>query len=114
MDIDPREFNLHKLGYSIREVLALGIGSRATVYHWIRAGELRVAHYGRKTVILAADLAKLLRKLRDEGLPSRPLKPSELAKRMARQNELTPPPPPPRPLSKLKASLGRRKVEERV
>jgi len=48
----------------------LGV-SRARLYQSVRVGELKVCHFGSRSLILAADLTQFLLKLRDQGIPSR-------------------------------------------
>jgi hypothetical protein len=82
--IDPREYNLFKAAYSVPEFMALTDASRATTYQWVRAGLLPLAHFGRRTVILAPAIARLLRIMQTEGLPSRPETPEERTRRLAK------------------------------
>jgi hypothetical protein len=85
MDIDPREFNLHKIAYSPNEVMALTGVSRTSFYAWVRNGELPLAHFGTRSLVLAPDLARLLQQMRSHGVRSRPETPEELARRLARE-----------------------------
>jgi hypothetical protein len=58
--IDPRTYGLIKASYSINEVLdVLSIG-RTSLYYAIKRGDLRPAKLGKKTLLLASDLAKFL------------------------------------------------------
>jgi hypothetical protein len=113
---DPKAWGLNKLGYSVNEVLASGLGSRASLYHWIRTGDLRVVHYGRKTLVLAVDLARLLRKLRTEGLAGRPEKPYERARRLMKEQEAAsnPLPQPPSRAERLRRPAGEREASRKA
>lgn len=54
-----------RLAYSIPEAAAASSLSRATLYRLAEAGELRMIRIGRRTVIPASDLARLI-----EGVPA--------------------------------------------
>ncbi len=54
-----------KLAYTIAEVVEAGGGSRTVVYEAINAGTLKAKKRGKRTVILAADLAQSLESLPD-------------------------------------------------
>ena len=61
--IDPRAYGLIKASYSINEALdVLSIG-RTSLYYAIKRGDLRPAKLGKKTLLLANDLAKFLSNL---------------------------------------------------
>ena len=63
---------MQKLAYSIREVVEAGGGSRTVVYQAINAGTLKARKRGKRTIILAADLAQYLEALPDflsQGAP---------------------------------------------
>jgi excisionase family DNA binding protein len=62
--VPPQDFNLQKAAYRVGETLdILGIG-RTTFYELIAAKRLRVVKCGKRTLILAGDLAKFLDSLR--------------------------------------------------
>jgi len=69
--VDPALFGLNKVAYSPREVMELLGVSRARLYHSVSAGELKVCHFGSRSLILAGDLAQFLLTLRAKGIPSR-------------------------------------------
>ncbi len=54
-----------KLAYTIAEAVDQGAGSRTVVYEAINAGTLRAKKRGKRTVILATDLAQYLEALPD-------------------------------------------------
>ncbi len=54
-----------KLAYTIAEAVDQGAGSRTVVYEAINAGTLKAKKRGKRTVILAADLAGYLESLPD-------------------------------------------------
>ena len=56
---------MEKMAYSIREVTENGGGSRTVVYEAIKSGALKAKKRGKRTVILAADLAQYLESLPD-------------------------------------------------
>ena len=59
----------HKLAYTIAEAVETGAGSRTKIYEAINAGTLKAKKRGKRTVILAADLAQYFESLPD--FPSR-------------------------------------------
>jgi hypothetical protein len=58
---------MEKLAFTIPEAVEAGAGSRTVVYEAINAGTLKAKKRGKRTVILAADLAQYL-----ESLPAFP------------------------------------------
>ncbi len=56
---------MEKLAFTIPEVVEAGGGSRTVVYEAINAGTLRAKKRGKRTIILAADLAQYLESLPD-------------------------------------------------
>ena len=52
-----------KLAYTIPEAVEAGAGGRTKIYEAINAGTLRAKKRGKRTVILAADLAQYLESL---------------------------------------------------
>ncbi len=56
---------MEKLAYTIAEAVDQGAGSRTVVYEAINAGTLKAKKRGKRTVILAADLAGYLESLPD-------------------------------------------------
>jgi len=58
--MQPEFATIHKLAYTIHEaVAATGIG-RSTLYFHLKTGSLRPTKIGRRTVILADELARWL------------------------------------------------------
>jgi hypothetical protein len=66
--IDPRAFGLTKPAYSVNETLGLLPLGRSSFYEAIKNKRLKVAKFGKKTIILAPDLAAFL-----ADLPKGPL-----------------------------------------
>ena len=63
-DRNPRAFGLFKAAYTVEEVLdVLSIG-RTSLYKLVDAGHLHPVKLGKKTLILADDLARFLIRLR--------------------------------------------------
>ncbi len=56
---------MEKLAYTIEEAVAAGAGGRTKIYQAIKARELKARKRGKRTVILAADLAQYLESLPD-------------------------------------------------
>ncbi len=56
---------MEKLAYTIAEAVDQGAGSRTVVYESINNGTLRAKKRGKRTIILATDLAEYL-----EALPA--------------------------------------------
>ncbi len=54
-----------KLAYTIKDLVAGGIGSRSTIYQAIATKKLRARKRGRSTIILPPDLAEYLESLPD-------------------------------------------------
>ncbi len=54
-----------KLAYTIDEAGDAGAGGRTKIYEAIKAGELKARKRGKRTIILAADLAQYLESLPD-------------------------------------------------
>ena len=75
--LDPIIFGLRKAAYTPAEVMELIGISRAPFYRLVKDGEIPIARHGTRTLVLAIDLARLLLKMRNEGLPSRPKRPGE-------------------------------------
>jgi excisionase family DNA binding protein len=78
--IDPIGFGLRKAAYTPAEAMELIGISRAPFYRFVKEGEIKLARHGTRTLVLAADLVRLLIKMREEGLPSRPKRPGEPAR----------------------------------
>src|SRR5436190_19505536 len=57
---DPRDFNLHKVAYSINDLLEIGPDKRTNLYAAIKAGKLRVHKHGKNTITFAPDYAAYL------------------------------------------------------
>ncbi len=55
----------HKLAYTITEAVEAGAGSRTMIYEAIKSGALKARKRGKRTIILAADLAQYLESLPD-------------------------------------------------
>lgn len=63
--IDPRQLNLTKAAYSVREAIEItGIG-QTSIYRAVETGKLRRTKSGKKTLFLAYDLAAFLIALRE-------------------------------------------------
>ena len=56
---------MEKHAFTIAEAVEAGAGSRTVVYEAINAGTLRAKKRGKRTIILAADLAQYLESLPD-------------------------------------------------
>ena len=54
-----------KLAYSIAEAVEAGAGGRTAIYEAIKSGALKARKRGKRTVILAPDLAQYLENLPD-------------------------------------------------
>ena len=54
---------MEKLAYTIAEAVDQGAGSRTVVYEAINAGKLRAKKRGKRTIILATDLAEYFKAL---------------------------------------------------
>ena len=54
-----------KLAYTIDEAVDAGAGGRTRIYEAIKAGKLKARKRGKRTIILAADLAQYLESLPD-------------------------------------------------
>jgi hypothetical protein len=80
VEINPAAIGLRKVAYPPAEAMDIMSISRAQFYRFVRDGELPIARHGVRTLVLAADLARLLLKMRDVGLPSRPRRPGEPAR----------------------------------
>jgi hypothetical protein len=61
--VDPRAFGLVKAGYSINETIDLTPLGRTSIYEAIKDGRLPIRKAGRRTVVLAPDLAAFLSSL---------------------------------------------------
>ena len=59
-----------KLAYTIDEAVEAGAGSRTIVYEAINAGTLKAKKRGKRTIILATDLARYLESLPDFHEPA--------------------------------------------
>ena len=61
-----------KLAYTIDEAKAEGAGGKTAIYAAIKSGALKARKRGKRTIILAADLAQYLESLPDfnEQLPA--------------------------------------------
>jgi hypothetical protein len=62
---DPRAFGFAKAAYTVAETLIILSISRTALYAAIKAGQLRPAKQGRKTLFFAPDLAAFLLSLRE-------------------------------------------------
>ena len=56
---------MEKLAYTIDEAVGAGAGGKTKIYEAINAGTLKAKKRGKRTVILAADLARYLESLPD-------------------------------------------------
>jgi len=54
-----------KLAYTISEAVEAGAGGRTAIYEAIKSGALKARKRGKRTVILASDLAQYLENLPD-------------------------------------------------
>ena len=54
-----------KLAYTILEAVEAGVGGRTAIYEAIKSGALKARKRGKRTVILAPDLAQYLENLPD-------------------------------------------------
>ena len=54
-----------KLAYTIKDLVAGGIGSRTTIYQAIADKKLKARKRGRSTIILPPDLAQYIKSLPD-------------------------------------------------
>jgi excisionase family DNA binding protein len=66
--MDAQAFGLAKAAYSVNETLALLSIGRTSLYRLVQKGDLPVAKLGKKTLITAPDIAKLLTKLRSGSI----------------------------------------------
>jgi excisionase family DNA binding protein len=62
--IDSHALGLTKVPYSIKEAVSVLSLGRTTLYLAIERGDLRPIKVGRRTLLLASDLASFLTKLR--------------------------------------------------
>ena len=70
--VDPREFGLTKVAYSVGEVLEqLSIG-RTALYAAVKRRELTPVKFGRKTLFYATDFAAFLARLRQARTGTNP------------------------------------------
>jgi hypothetical protein len=58
--VDPRAFGLDRPAYSVRETLGLLPLGRSSFYAAVKDGRLKVRKFGKKTLVLAPDLAAFL------------------------------------------------------
>ena len=58
--IDPRAFGLIKPAYSVNEILGLLPLGRSSFYEAIKDKRLKVAKFGKRTIVLAPDLVAFL------------------------------------------------------
>jgi hypothetical protein len=65
--IDPRDFNLWQATYSVKEARKEISCGHTQLYELIATGELHPTKRGRRTILLAADLARHLAKLQAEA-----------------------------------------------
>ena len=65
--VDPRQFGLIKPAYSVNETLVLVPLGRSSFYEAIKDKRLKVAKFGKKTIVLAPDLAAFLASLPREA-----------------------------------------------
>src|SRR4051812_8723782 len=61
--VDPRTFGLNKAGYSINEVVEIQPLGRTALYEAIKDGRLPIRKAGKRTIVLARDLASFLSEL---------------------------------------------------
>jgi hypothetical protein len=78
--LDPKAFGLDRIAYRVEVALDLLSISRSAFYALVKEGRLPIIKNGRRSIVLAVDLANLLREMRsDGGIPSRPRKPARQA-----------------------------------
>jgi predicted DNA-binding transcriptional regulator AlpA len=65
--IDPRAFGLIKPAYSVNEILELLPLGRSSFYEAIKDKRLKVAKFGKRTIVLAPDLVAFLASLLKEA-----------------------------------------------
>ena len=56
---------VEKKAFTIREAVEAGAGSRSVIYEALNAGTLKAKKRGKRTIILATDLAEYLEALPD-------------------------------------------------
>ena len=56
---------MEKMAFTIPEAVEAGGGSRSVIYEALNAGTLKAKKRGKRTIILAADLAEYLESLPD-------------------------------------------------
>jgi excisionase family DNA binding protein len=65
----PYEYGLQKAAYSVSEAMSVLSIGRTSIYLLVKDGKLTPTKMGRKTLFLAADLARLLDELRASFAP---------------------------------------------
>jgi excisionase family DNA binding protein len=65
----PHEYGLQKAAYSVSEAMSVLSIGRTSIYLLVKNGKLTPTKMGRKTLFLAADLARLLDELRAGSAP---------------------------------------------
>jgi hypothetical protein len=65
----PQEFGLNKAQYSVNETLTLLSIGRNSLYALIHSGEIAPIKFGRKTLIAAPDIVRVILARRGASLP---------------------------------------------
>ena len=65
----PHEYGLLKAAYSVNETMAVLSIGRTSLYELVKNKKLTPAKFGKKTLFLAPDLARLLDELRAGSAP---------------------------------------------
>jgi hypothetical protein len=65
--MSPQEYGLVKAAYSVNETLHLLSIGRTALYKLVNSGRLKQSKFGKKTLFMAPDLARLLDELRGEA-----------------------------------------------
>jgi hypothetical protein len=61
----PEQLGLKKAAYSVNEALSICSIGRTSFYEAVKNGEIRPAKLGKKTLVLADNIAEYLTKLRE-------------------------------------------------
>lgn len=64
MTLSPQDLGLTETAYTIPEVAKITRGCRTSVYAAAKSGKIRITKNGRKSIVLAIDLAEFLSNLR--------------------------------------------------